>query len=570
MLSHHPPIEPPVVGEAAADADQTARRPARFTAAAAGAIAIVSVCFRFLWLDRLPGINGDEAWYGVQVLHFLNGQPWLARTPSGLPINPLLLATHAAILHVAEPSFWLLRLPIAVWSGVALVLTYRLHTWVFGDRVQGLIAAALVGCLPMHLAYSRLCWDPSFGLVTAPLVIYSCLKLCAQADRLRAAAVFAAGTVLSVWVHVTNFVLVAACLAILAWQFRATTMTWLRRRPITAAAIVATGLAAATTLACRSGETEALVVSVLSTFNRLPAHLVALGDILVGLRVYEYLAGTSTPAWMRTGYWVVAAVLAVAVASLFRRSAAQDRNLAALAVVTLAMVLAVGRRLDIDDRSCERYVVYVVPLVGVLIVRGSFVLRDGVVQRLAWPAAPLLLAALLLFQFWVGYFEPLRRGTYGHDLHRTFWTGPREPKAELVKAIRSRLRGAPPTDVYVEDWWIGQPVEYLLGGNVVVNYAIPPATPPRPTLVAGFTGSPYLREVEQAAADRGQPAERMPLDPDAPRVVSLIALAPSAGSGPYSRSTRQDARDRVLGNAATPSRTATPRAREIDGPGRLP
>jgi len=291
-----PRVEPPPDAVARADAHQTAARPDRFTAAAAGAIVLASVGFRFLWLDRLPGINGDEAWYGVQVQHFLNGDPWSPRTPSGLPINPFLFATHALLLSVADPSFGLLRLPIALWSCVGLVLTYRLHVWVFGDRVQGLVAAALVGCLPMHVAYSRLCWDSSFGLATTPVLIYSCLQLCSRRDQPVAVALFGVGGVLSLWVHVTNIILVAVCLAIVAWEFRLPALRPVRRRPITAAAIVAFGLVTVVVVASHSHETEALVASVGSLFSRLPQHLVAIGDVLIGPRAYEYLAGASTPA----------------------------------------------------------------------------------------------------------------------------------------------------------------------------------------------------------------------------------------------------------------------------------
>src|SRR5262245_46473531 len=133
------------------------------------ALVAVSFLYRVLWLNRLPGINGDEAWYGVQVQRFMHGEPWSGRTPTGLPINPLLFLTEWLLLSIFKPSFWILRLPIVIWSAVGLVLTYVLYRWVYGDRRGALCVACLTACLPAHLAYSRFCWDGSFSFLSFPL-----------------------------------------------------------------------------------------------------------------------------------------------------------------------------------------------------------------------------------------------------------------------------------------------------------------------------------------------------------------------------------------------------------------
>ena len=39
------------------------------------ALLAVAVFFRAWRLDHMPGVNGDEAWLGVQALRWLDGQP---------------------------------------------------------------------------------------------------------------------------------------------------------------------------------------------------------------------------------------------------------------------------------------------------------------------------------------------------------------------------------------------------------------------------------------------------------------------------------------------------------------
>ena len=59
----------------------------------------VAVWFRVWNLDHVPGINGDEAWYGVQAMSWLRGEAVSWTTPTGNPLNPLyflpLTAVHA-------------------------------------------------------------------------------------------------------------------------------------------------------------------------------------------------------------------------------------------------------------------------------------------------------------------------------------------------------------------------------------------------------------------------------------------------------------------------------------------
>ena len=79
-------------------------------------LAAVSLFFRFHALARLPGINGDEAWYGVQVERLLAGQPYTLQAPTGVLVDPFQPPTEALLLRLFGPSFLVLRLPAALWQ----------------------------------------------------------------------------------------------------------------------------------------------------------------------------------------------------------------------------------------------------------------------------------------------------------------------------------------------------------------------------------------------------------------------------------------------------------------------
>ena len=47
------------------------------------ALLVVAVAFRLWRLGSLPGVNGDEAWFGVQAVDLISGRSVDWRTPSG-------------------------------------------------------------------------------------------------------------------------------------------------------------------------------------------------------------------------------------------------------------------------------------------------------------------------------------------------------------------------------------------------------------------------------------------------------------------------------------------------------
>ncbi|HEX4143653.1 MAG TPA: hypothetical protein VHY91_08980 [Pirellulales bacterium] len=180
-----------------------------------------AVFLRGWQLGNVPGLNGDEAWLGVQAAHLAAGEPIAWRTPTGNPVNLLLLVPVAALHLVFDPSVAVLRV-MALASGVAaLAANFWLCRRVF-DRRVAMVSTATLAVLPIAIAYSRFAWDASQTILATVLVLYFALSTVernvplapgpatdgkfrsrttsAQPDWLPALIAFAA----AIWIHPTN------------------------------------------------------------------------------------------------------------------------------------------------------------------------------------------------------------------------------------------------------------------------------------------------------------------------------------------------------------------------------
>jgi hypothetical protein len=128
----------------------------------------VATWFRVSSLGTAPEPHGDEAFYGVQVIHLLQGQKVTAHTSSGNPLDPFLFGMELPFLAAFEPTYTILRVPAAICGIALIVLTYALMGRVL-DQTTALLASALVATLPILIIYSRIGWEPCqipiFGLL---------------------------------------------------------------------------------------------------------------------------------------------------------------------------------------------------------------------------------------------------------------------------------------------------------------------------------------------------------------------------------------------------------------------
>ncbi len=479
------------------DVPKTDSAVGRFGEVVAMALIGVSLVFRILWLDRVPGVNGDEAWYGVQAVRFVDGKTWSWQTPSGLPVNPMLFVTEVLLLKIWSPSFLILRIPIAIWACAGLAITFVLHRWYSGSRGEALLVVALTGCMPAHLAYSRFCWDSSFAFVAFPLVLYPFLRIVQGVRSIQVVLLLFAGTLLCLWVHVTHAILIVAAALIWAWNARSALATPARRRPITSTALVLIVAGALVLVFRKQHAMRILIDSATSSLDRFPLHLKVLADLFAGMRIYDYLAGlpsTGSAWWTVPVFCLMSVVILLA---LLRSGDTADRSLALLALLSLLLIFLTGRAFRLDDASYERYFLYAFPLSAVVLVRGVRVVMPSVGSEPGklLAALPLVLAVCFLVQFWFCYFAVIRSQAFDSRLHQTFHTGTREPKAELASALSERLQRESHAVIYTENWWLHHSVDYLLRCRYEVRRETIPVDSTTQSFVVGFAESGFVSAV---------------------------------------------------------------------------
>ena len=184
------------------------------------ALLLVAAVIRCRDLGRIPGINGDEAWYGVQVEKLLAGRPINGLTPTGNVLNPFLFGPQLFLHWLFGASFALLR-TTSVLSGLAAVaLNYWLCRPIFGRRVA-VVSTVILAVLPIDIAYSRLAWDTAQSvLFTLPAVYLPLRAVIDPARRLRWSLLSVAALGAAFVVHPTNIFagpIMAACLGY-AWR----------------------------------------------------------------------------------------------------------------------------------------------------------------------------------------------------------------------------------------------------------------------------------------------------------------------------------------------------------------
>jgi hypothetical protein len=537
-------------------ADQVASPlPSRTVASSAGvslslplmlsALLAVALWLRIWQLGNLPGINADEAWYGVQVNRFLAGEAFTWRTPTGNPINPFFLGPLVLLHALFEPSFVLLR-SVALASGLlAIGVNYLLCRRAF-DRHTAIASTCLLALLPINIAYSRFAWDASQSLLFTLPVLYCSLTWFQSPHRSALPWAACVALAAAIVVHPTN-IFVAPLIAVpVLLTYRESLLHLLR------------GTRAPAQLAWLAG---ILLVSLLATYlawallaaaiQRVhgPAELAPFAfnylKLLSGATIYEFIAGTNHAsgllAYLPAACNVAFALLVIAAAcGWYQRlsSGAAESDVCLLwsvaAVVTGFVVVAGAHAIA---PHFERY--------GICLVGpGCLVIARG----LAWWVEPArryarlttwLLAVttwLLPLSFWLGYFVCLEQT--GGLSHAAFRTARLDPKQAAVDWIVEHRDPHEPAQVIVSQWWLYWPLEYLAAGrgNLTVHDSSgridPLATPRPPARQAWYVEfadtEPEHRVIELISARGEQLERRVVLDFGQRPVISVLRGLDSA------------------------------------------
>ncbi len=469
----------------------SARRP---TTLLVGATVLVAIAYRLYALGRLPGLNGDEAWYGAQAQRLADGLDFAWRTPNGNVPGPLQGGLLFLLQMVIAPSLTLLRVPSVLASLGQMALAYAVGRRHFG-RETGAVALVLTAVLPVNIAYARFGWDPSHTGVVAMAAAHFALAGTAWAS----AALFA----LALLVHPTN-VFLAPFLALAFAGAEARRGGW-GRATVRGGVHVALLAAVLPILAVTSAIGGAFSATG-DPLQRLvdPAawrdFTVLFTRLLDGDTIYAYITGNGLgsarlAADLGTGLLLVA--LVVVGAWRLRKDLLGPE--AGVVVGWLAALLAFFVLVGpwALRPYVERYAMcLVVPTTLALAVLLRELTDRGARAWRAWvPTAAV--AALALIGFGSRYLGALEET--GSTSHETFWTGPVEPKQEAFQRILDEAAPHGGARVIAESFWLYWPLKYLAHGrplDVEDSPEVGGEVPPGGTYWVGFAGGPMERWAE--------------------------------------------------------------------------
>ncbi len=485
----------------------------RIAIALIAACLVTAVAFRLIHLSSIPGINGDEGWWGVQALGWLHGQPYEHHTTSGNSIDMLFLVPLALFQKLGAPSFFLLRALPALSNLAGLVIGFFLARRVFGKPTAWIQTVALA-IAPTAISHSRFCQDPSQSIIWCSIVIYLCLL--GLKERRRWWAYFAAALAafaLALITHPTN-VFIAPFLVL---PLAPIAKRWLPATPrgrwyfaaISAGALVVLALLAIFVawplLKSSTGSSALLDKPWLAT----AAHRVVspgawfeyvrnYGRLFSGVTIYRYFSGPHIAA---AAYGVAATLVGLATAAGIIVALRRDRSPLDIGLVFgwagtyLLFFLFAGP--ESIRPHVERWGLCLIVPATLCMARALATALELTPRiRRAALAFAALVAVCLLGSFYKNYFHEFE--TSGGRSHRTFITAETEPKQRALEQILAERQGDQPLLIVAQDWWQFWPIAYLAKGerDVEVRMTIPPDGDPllahRQVYFVEFVKSPEL------------------------------------------------------------------------------
>jgi hypothetical protein len=484
-----------------------------------------AVAFRLMYLSTMPGVSGDEGWWGLNAIAWLDGRPYDTHTTSGNPTDLFLLIPVALVQAIGGPSFALLRAVPAAVNLLALPIAFWFTRRLFGSATAWIHTIALA-IAPTAMAHSRLTQDPSQSIFWTAIVIY--LALLGLADRRRAWLWLGLALLvfpIALWTHPTN-VFIAPFLALPPAAVLAPLIPASRRgRAIVAVAVLGGAIAALAIAWIVLGRVTASNeyldkpwLAVVTARAASPRQWLEFGvnyaRLFNGVTIYHYFSGARPVTWpFDGGFVVIAFVAASGLAASIRRGdttrRALDCGLVAASAVMCLLFFAFAGPTALRPHA-ERWGLC-------LIVPGALVLARGVAGwietmprlRLAAIGASSLVAAAVLAGFYVNFFREF--ATTGGRGHLTYVTAPIEPKQQAFGQILNRAAGSDRIVIVSQQWWIWRPIAYLAARDARVavsdrldfGEASGRALPGRRLFLVEFAGSPELASALEWIRARG-------------------------------------------------------------------
>lgn len=495
----------------------------RIVAGLISALLGTAIVFRTMSLSSVPGVNGDEAWWGIQALAWLSGQPYERHNTSGNPIDLFYLVPLAFAHAVARPSFFLLRALPALVNLLALPVAFWFVRRLYGSTTAWIHTIALA-ILPAAIAHGRICQDPSQTVFWTGVFIYLCLLGLEPGTRgwfPLVAAVCVYPVVL--WTHPTN-IFIAPFLVlpfVAAAGLLPPTPTRGRALLILAAGLVVM-LPSLAWIALRNAAASNELVDK-PWLSIATARLIDGGQwfefaannarLFNGVTVYHYFSGARPATWAYDAAFVAVALVLLAgfLWTLASNRSRLDYGLIAACTMTW-IVFFVFAGPDALRPHFERWGLC-------LLVPGTLVLARGLSAWIDWrPAWRLmtigvatLVAVAVLGSFYVNYFREF--ATSGGRSHLSYTTAPIEPKQRTLELILHQRPGPGRVVVVARQWWLFWPIAYLASQHPHVSVSMKLDVEHRPdfaqalqegsVFLVEFAGTPELADAQAWILDRG-------------------------------------------------------------------
>ncbi len=425
---------------------------------------IISVVFRILFIQNIPGINGDEAWYSIQITEFFAGKsPKLIAAPLGRPlINPFFILILLPVTMLFSPSFWILRTPSLIAGILLLPLSYILLRRSLSHS-SALITFILAASLPINIAYSRFGWDPSQTALASLFVIHFTFK--------RNVLGIVLSFIAALFVHPTNIFLFPIILGPYAAEFIFNTNGEKRKTKNLYLFATALVLICLTVIFLQVSPNIIAAIKKIPErfldFNQWSVFIIYFGRLFTGTTIYSYIV---SPLFEKGAYigdfvfWSFSVVVFI----FGGRRILQKKQWAHVGficglVLSAALFYLIAGIQGIQPHY-ERYAVFLVMPYIISVA----ILLENISLRCKMPRLPkvvgLLLGTMLLYGFYFNYFQFIIET--GGQSHRTFRTAPIEPKEHAYLLIKNdSMKYKHAFTIFAQDWHIFMPIRYLISGE---------------------------------------------------------------------------------------------------------
>lgn len=411
------------------------------------AIAIAAIALRMAFLDTLPGVSADEAWYGVWVLRCLDEGVCALHTPGGSLINPfhvVLVAIFQTVIGI--PSVLALRLPVLVCGLGFVAAAYGLLRAIIG-RNAALIYALLVATLPIDIAYSRLGSDAAEMGLAATLVLATALH-----SRWRLSVVAFAASLL---VHPTGVFLLPILLMLRLRETAEERRLPTRNLLLTSIFFLCAAAGTAVAIGLHANLSLGLPNPPFG-FGYALAVMAGIVRFFSGATIAAYLSG-GDPGWGADAVTGAVQVLAVVILAHRIPADAQSKETATLFGVLLSLLAfgLVGGPLALAPGS-ERYAMVLVA--PVLLVVALAMNRAAETRPKAAVTAAALLGTIWVATFFIAdMLVMLQSGGREADATTAGYTDPKQQAAVLLAVEFAGRRSL----VAGENWSITEPLLYF-------------------------------------------------------------------------------------------------------------